>query len=169
MMPGTVSVPDKSDKCALCCTENDGIERFFVLLSLLFYATARTRQIDGQSGAPLRLSLIPLTFLLALFSKETGAPLIVYLFMIEWLVFRFAAKSSTTSRRVRYTYLVMAIVIAPVALFMLYHFSFGYGHRELNLTIKKAWRDILNCYWRYCETERYQLKQPTLLSLQASV
>jgi protein O-mannosyl-transferase len=110
------------------------LSAFFILLSLLLYATARTRQIEGQSGAPLRLSLIPLTFLLALFSKETGALLIVYLFLIEWLVFRFAAKSSTTSRRVRYTYLVMSIVIAPVALFMLYHFSFGYGHREFNLS-----------------------------------
>ncbi|MCU7927346.1 MAG: hypothetical protein KZQ97_13005 [Candidatus Thiodiazotropha sp. (ex Dulcina madagascariensis)] len=109
------------------------LSALFVFISLLLYSAARTRQIEGESGAPLLFSVLPLTFLLAVFSKENGVLLIAYLFTLELTLFRFKAKTTATAQRLRNLYLALALFAIPTGLVVMHHYALGYGHRSFTL------------------------------------
>jgi protein O-mannosyl-transferase len=65
------------------------LSALFTLLGLIFYIRGRVFQLDGQSGIfCLVLSIFPCA-LLSVLSKENGALVVLYIFIIELVVFRF--------------------------------------------------------------------------------
>lgn len=66
------------------------LSTLFIVLGLLCYTTGRMRALNGQSGLLLALTLTTLCAVLAVFSKENGLLIFPYLFVLEWVCFRFS-------------------------------------------------------------------------------
>lgn len=69
----------------------NSLAAMFIVAGALAYTSARNRQLAGSSQWSLTLGVIALFGLLAIFAKENGALLPLYLFTIECCLFGFAA------------------------------------------------------------------------------
>lgn len=70
-----------------------GLAALFTVLSMLWYLHGRERFSRNGRGLFSMLSAIVLGGTVALLSKETGALLVFYLLVVEWVVFRFEPPS----------------------------------------------------------------------------
>lgn len=67
----------------------------FMLAGLLCYAEGRRRNLQGQPGLLIAFSGLTAFGLLAVFSKENGALIVLYAFVVEALCFRFQGAKIT--------------------------------------------------------------------------
>ncbi len=90
----------------------------FSLLAILCYSVGRNRQIRGEGGAwRLILAGTAIPGLLALFSKESGVLLPIYLLAVEALLFRFEAARAEDRRRVVWFHqAIMGLVLAATVM-----------------------------------------------------
>lgn len=109
------------------------LSALFVFSSLLLYSAGRVRQIKGNTGAAYFFAWIPATFILALFSKEIGILLIVYLYVLELTIFRFKAASRSSQLWLKNFYTVLAIIAIPAGMYFMYRHSLNYGNRDFTL------------------------------------
>lgn len=84
----------------------EGLSHTFVFLALLIYA--RYRSCGGADPLSRPLAVwIPLLLLGGLLVKESGALLVVYLFVLEWLLFRFEGQAQAGRALRRYFIVVL--------------------------------------------------------------
>jgi tetratricopeptide (TPR) repeat protein len=74
------------------------LSALFTVLGLALYVTGRTRQQEGRGGFSFILGGIIGCGALALMAKENGALLPLYALVVEWSLFRFAARDHFTRR-----------------------------------------------------------------------
>ncbi|ULQ46620.1 hypothetical protein JN531_016175 [Flagellatimonas centrodinii] len=97
------------------------LSTLFILLGLLCYTTGRIRALNGQSGLLLALTLTTLCAVLAVFSKENGLLIFPYLFVLEWVCFRFSGLGRT-DKNLLMLYLGVFLLL-PVTLVAIYLFQ----------------------------------------------
>jgi len=109
----------------------------FTVLGLCLYMAGRMRLLAGKSGLPLILTGLFLFGGLAVFSKESGALLPIYMLVLELTLFRFQNNKAKPDIAVISFF---AITVAlPAALVLLYltlnpgYITGGYGYRDFNL------------------------------------
>ncbi|MEK6806977.1 MAG: hypothetical protein AABY95_10070 [Pseudomonadota bacterium] len=109
----------------------------FVLAGLYCYASGRLRMLRGESGLLVAVSGLLVFGLLAMFSKENGALILAYAFVIEAICFRFRGPRSGTARDIRVCFvLFLALPILAMAGFIATHFEWltgGYAARNFTL------------------------------------
>ena len=88
------------------------LSTLFTVAGLCFYTWGRWRRWNGQNGLPLMLAGILGFGLLALLSKESGALLPLYMFVIEYSLFRFRKQDGTPDPVVRQFFLWSLVVPA---------------------------------------------------------
>ncbi|MGA8278131.1 MAG: hypothetical protein WB784_08055 [Rhodanobacteraceae bacterium] len=93
----------------------------FMLAGLLCYAEGRERLLRGERGLLMSIAGILVFGLLAVFSKENGALITAYAFVIEAICYRFAAPSLRQRRAIQVFF--WATLALPVALFLTYIIS----------------------------------------------
>jgi hypothetical protein len=109
----------------------------FTVLGLCLYMTGRLRLLDGKSGLPLILTGLVLFGGLAVFSKESGALLPLYMLVLELTLFRFRSKQGKPELPV-IGFFAIAVAL-PAGLVLLYLVSNpgfitgGYAYRHFNL------------------------------------
>lgn len=114
------------------------LSSLFIVLGLCLYMAGRMRLLTGKSGLPLILTGLILFGGLAIFSKENGALLPLYMLVLELTLFRFRNSLGKPDKLV--ISLFTLIVALPAGLLMLYlasnpHFiTGGYAYRDFNLT-----------------------------------
>ncbi len=86
----------------------------FMLAGLLCYAEGRERVLRGERGLFMSIAGILAFGLLAVFSKENGALITAYAFVIEAICYRFAAPSLRQRRTIQVFF--WATLALPVAL-----------------------------------------------------
>ena len=96
------------------------LSALFTLLGLIFYIRGRVSQLNGQSGIfCLVLSIFPCA-LLSVLSKENGALIVLYIFVIELVVFEFQTNSKRDKNLIFFYHLVFIFIpMISVALFLL--------------------------------------------------
>jgi len=112
------------------------LSSFFVLVGCNVYLWARIRGLMGQSGAWSLWTLVPLLTLVAIFCKESGALLPVYLLVIEYFIFRFRGLGERPDWRVLLFYLpmlVLPILGAGVWIIATHGGPINYGFRDFTL------------------------------------
>ncbi|MBK1718640.1 hypothetical protein CKO27_13480 [Thiocystis violacea] len=109
------------------------LSALFALLSMLLYSLARQRQIEGRPGAPLFYALLPISFIMGIFSKENGVLIPGYLFLLEICFFRFRAQRPAVTAWLKRICLTAIVLALPLALYAFYHFG-SYQHRDFTLT-----------------------------------
>jgi protein O-mannosyl-transferase len=91
----------------------NSLSTLFMLAGIVTYVIAREKLIAGnRSGLWLLLSL-PLWTAMAVFSKENGVLLPVYVLLIELLFYRFKSEASLNTH---FRWLFVAIVVLPITL-----------------------------------------------------
>jgi hypothetical protein len=109
----------------------------FTVLGLCLYMAGRTRLLAGRSGLSLILTGLVLFGGLAVFSKESGALLPVYMLVLELTLFRFQTNKAQPDIPVIFFFIITVAV--PAALVLLYlalnpgFITGGYGYRDFNL------------------------------------
>jgi len=109
----------------------------FTVLGLCFYMAGRMRLLAGKSGFPLILTGLFLFGGLAVFSKESGALLPLYMLVLELTLFRFQNANGKPATPI-ITFFVLTVAL-PAALVLLYlafnpgYINGGYGYRDFNL------------------------------------
>jgi hypothetical protein len=109
----------------------------FTVLGLCLYMTGRLRLLAGRSGLPLILTGLILFGGLAVFSKESGALLPLYMLVLELTLFRFRNKQGKPEIPVISFFIIT--VALPAVLVLLYLASNpnfilgGYTYRHFNL------------------------------------
>ncbi|MGA9422012.1 MAG: hypothetical protein WBW61_06585 [Rhodanobacteraceae bacterium] len=93
----------------------------FMFAGLLCYSEGRERVLRGERGLLMSIAGILLFGLLAVFSKENGALITAYAFVIEAICYRFAAPSLRQRRTIQIFF--WATLALPVALFLTYIIS----------------------------------------------
>lgn len=83
------------------------LSSFFVLVGCNVYAWSRIRRQEGRSVAWALWTLVPLLTLVAIFCKESGALLPVYLLAIEYFFFRFRGPGERMDRQAQLFYVPM--------------------------------------------------------------
>lgn len=87
------------------------LSALFSLVAIWLYLDGRRRIFEGNKGGWRCLLLwVPIATLLALLCKETGVLVAVYIFVIEWIFFRFQARNAIDTRRL-YFYFGLALGI----------------------------------------------------------
>jgi protein O-mannosyl-transferase len=110
----------------------------FMVCGLCLYVAGRQRMLRNHRGLPLILTGLLAFGGLAIFSKETGALLPLYMLIVEMTLFRFKDNNGRYDKTVVAFFL--ATVAAPTCLFLLYFvmhpavFLGGYNGREFTLT-----------------------------------
>jgi hypothetical protein len=110
----------------------------FTLLGLIFYVWGRLRMLENRRGLPLIIGGFVCWLLLALLSKENGALLPLYLFVLEWTLFRFEAPTEN-GRRSLYAFFIVTLAL-PILWVLAYSFSHpawllsSYQLRDFNLS-----------------------------------
>ncbi len=111
---------------------------FFMVCGLSLYVVGRLRLFEGKSGWPLILGGFLGFGSLAVFSKETGALLPLYLFIVELTLFRFRNRHDRLDKAILSFFLVFLLVPGLMLLVWVYnHPEFilnSYTKREFNLT-----------------------------------
>ncbi len=109
----------------------------FTVLGLCLYMAGRIRLLDGRSGLPLILTGLILFGGLAVFSKESGALLPLYMLVLELTLFRFRDKQGKPEIPV-ISFFAIAVAI-PAGLVLLYlasnpgFITGSYTYRNFNL------------------------------------
>ena len=109
----------------------------FTVLGLCLYMAGRMRLLAGKSGLPLILTGLLLFGGLAVFSKESGALLPLYMLVLELTLFRFRNDKGKPDIPI-ITFFVISVAL-PAALVLLYlafnpgYITGGYGYRDFNL------------------------------------
>ncbi|HEV2111757.1 MAG TPA: hypothetical protein VGT99_10425 [Gammaproteobacteria bacterium] len=86
------------------------LSSLFVLIGVDIYIWARARHLAGRSGIWLIWTVVPLSTLIAVLCKESGALLPVYTLVIEFFIFRFRRPSGGVDRSVALFYtLILAL------------------------------------------------------------
>jgi len=110
----------------------------FMVCGLCLYIVGRQRMLRNQRGMPLILTGLLAFGGLAIFSKENGALLPLYMLIVEMTLFRFKDNTGRPDKTIIVFFLVT--LAAPICLFLLYlvmHpavFLGGYSGREFTLT-----------------------------------
>ena len=110
----------------------------FMVCGLCLYVAGRHRMLQNHRGLPLILTGLLAFGGLAIFSKENGALLPLYMLIVEMTLFRFKDSSGRSDKTVIVFFL--ATVAVPACLLLLYlvvHpavFLGGYSGREFTLT-----------------------------------
>jgi hypothetical protein len=109
----------------------------FTVLGLCLYMAGRMRLLAGKSGMPLILTGLLLFGVLAIFSKESGALLPLYMLVLELTLFRF---QNNKAKPDIFIIIFFAVTVAiPAMLVLLYlasnpgYITGGYGYRDFNL------------------------------------
>jgi len=109
----------------------------FTVLGLCLYMTGRLRLLDGKRGLPLILTGLILFGGLAVFSKESGALLPLYMLVLELTLFRFRNKQGKPEIPViGFFAITVALPAGLVLLYLLSNPNFitgGYTYRHFNL------------------------------------
>jgi len=109
----------------------------FTVLGLCLYMLGRLRLLDGKSGLPLILTGLILFGGLAVFSKESGALLPLYMLILELTLFRFKNKQGKLETPViGFFVLVVAVPAGLVLMYLASHPGFingSYAYRDFNL------------------------------------
>ncbi len=87
------------------------LSTLFMIAGLCFYVWGRWRRWNGQNGLALMVTGVIVFGVLALLSKESGALLPLYMFAIEYSLFRFRTRDGAPDRGVRRYFL--AFLVAP--------------------------------------------------------
>ena len=109
----------------------------FTVLGLCLYMAGRMRLLAGKSGLPLILTGLFLFGGLAVFSKESGALLPLYMLVLELTLFRFRNNKGKPDIAV-ITFFAITVAL-PAGLVLLYlvfnpgYITGGYGYRDFNL------------------------------------
>ncbi len=110
----------------------------FTLLGLISYVHGRLLILKGQTGWGWIIASFILFTPLAAFSKENGALLPVFMFLIEWVFFRFQAPSVITKRLLIALFGITVILpFFALLAYMIYHpawLTSGYSTREFTLS-----------------------------------
>jgi len=109
----------------------------FTLAGLVIYAEARTSMLRGESTLSRALLGLFMFGILAVFSKENGALIVAFAWIIEVICFRFEAPT-IHQRRVLKTFfwLTLGLPLALVAIYLATHlewFASAYSMREFNV------------------------------------
>jgi protein O-mannosyl-transferase len=110
----------------------------FMVCGLCLYVVGRLRMLDNRRGLPLILTGLLVFGGLAIFSKENGALLPLYMLVVEMTLFRFKDSNGQTDKTVIIFFL--ATVAVPACLLLLYlamHTAAilaGYNGRDFTLT-----------------------------------
>ncbi len=112
------------------------LSALFVFAALWLYLLGRMRLLRGEGGGPLMVLALVVCMPLAVLSKETGALVPVFVFLIEWLGFGFA-DWRRYARAFRYLLIVLFAlpVLAALSLLLLAPDLLwdGYAARPFNL------------------------------------
>ncbi|HET7174632.1 MAG TPA: hypothetical protein VFK21_01370, partial [Gammaproteobacteria bacterium] len=112
------------------------LSSFFVLVGCNVYAWVRIRRRENRSGAWALWSLVPLLTLVAIFCKESGALLPVYLLAIEYFFFRFRGPGERMDRQAQLFYLPMLVLPmlgAGIWIVATHGGPINYGFRDFTL------------------------------------
>lgn len=114
------------------------LSALFSLVAIWLYLGGRTLLLDGDKKGWWHLLLwVPLATVLALMSKETGALVAVYVFVIEIFVFRFDARRAIDTRRLRFYFgAALGLPLVAVAMVLVLHpdaLLAGYRLRDFTL------------------------------------
>lgn len=112
------------------------LSSFFVLVGCNVYAWVRIRRRENRSGAWALWSLVPLLTLVAIFCKESGALLPVYLLAIEYFFFRFRGLGERMDRQAQLFYLPMLVLPmlgAGIWIVATHGGPINYGFRDFTL------------------------------------
>ena len=110
----------------------------FTVCGLCLYVAGRSRMLEGKRGIPLILTGLLAGGGLAIFSKETGALLPVFMFVIELALFRF--RNAGGHRDNFITGFFIIVLLIPACLFLWYvttnpeWITRGYDMRLFTLT-----------------------------------
>ncbi len=114
------------------------LSALFTVVGLWLYLRGRLRQLQGKSAVVHFLGVFGFCLPLAIFSKENGALLPLYLFVLEWTVLRFRLPDKVASIRFRrLAYLVMMVSVVSVVGYLLVYPDVvlrGYENREFTLS-----------------------------------
>jgi hypothetical protein len=109
----------------------------FLVGAAIGYAWGRLRMLDGRRGMPIIVGSSAAFLPLALLSKEIGALGPLYLFLLESIVFRFAASSAAESRRIwaffAFVLFLPAILVAGYLAIHPEWITGGYRFRDFTL------------------------------------
>ena len=109
----------------------------FTLLSMLLYMIARRRYLVNKPGAGIALIGASASAVLACFSKENGALLLLYVLLLELCIFQFRLSSIKLTKAFKYTCLVTTFVgcsvIAAYVMLTPEYLAAGYQLREFTL------------------------------------
>lgn len=109
----------------------------FTVLGLCLYMVGRIRQLHGNSGFPLILTGLLLFGALAVFSKESGALLPLYMLVLELALFRFRNDQGKASPTVIGFFAITVALPAVLVVFYLVSnpgfITGGYTYRDFNL------------------------------------
>lgn len=112
------------------------LSSFFMLVGCNVYAWARTRRQASRSGSWALWTLVPLLTLVAIFCKESGALLPVYLLAIEYFFFGFRGPEERVDRQAQLFYLpmlVMPMLGAGIWIVATHGGPINYGFRDFTL------------------------------------
>ncbi len=113
------------------------LSALFTCWGIVFYTTARLRQLDGHRAWPWLMIGTPLAGVLAALSKENGVLLPLYCLVVEFTLFRFRTATSH-SRRLLIAFFVAGVAV-PLLLaggFLIMHPDWvagAYGGRDFGL------------------------------------
>ncbi|MDX1697617.1 MAG: hypothetical protein R3308_04985, partial [Thiohalobacterales bacterium] len=94
------------------------LSSLFMVAALCLYLAGRRRMLDGRPGLHLIITGLLVFGGLAIFSKETGVLLPLYILVLELILFRFRNGAGTVDRRIIAFFL--ACIILPLAAGTLY-------------------------------------------------
>jgi tetratricopeptide (TPR) repeat protein len=110
----------------------------FMVYGLCLYVVGRLRMLEGRRGMPLILTGLLALGALAVFSKENGALLPLYMLVVEMTLFRFRSGTGRHDKAITAFFLVTVAIPTCVCLVLLVsHPSLllgGYEGREFTLT-----------------------------------
>ena len=113
------------------------LSAFFVLAGMALFVIGRTWQLEGKRGGFLMVPTALFVFTpLAALAKENGALLPLFLFLIEWIFFRFDAQHTRDRRNTRVFWLLTAGVLLAGGMYFLARHGWlmgGYGRRAFTV------------------------------------
>ena len=110
----------------------------FTIAGLCLYLVGRTRTLDGRKGLHLVLTGFLVFGGLALFSKESGSLLPLYMLVLELTLFRFRNQAGGTDKSILAFFAIT--VVLPTVLLLLFvaihpeYITGGYALRDFTLT-----------------------------------